>query len=81
MVVLVIYFLVAFVLAGIAAYKYGRVHPDVRGDLWEDLIVSVVLFIIFWPVVLPLALIATAIYFPLRWIYQLGDRSREKDSK
>jgi hypothetical protein len=78
---LVIYIVVAFVLAGITAYKYGRLDPDERDDIWEELSVPVVLFVIFWPVVLPLALIGAAIFFPLRWIYKLGERSREKDGK
>jgi hypothetical protein len=78
---LVIYIVVAFVLAGITAYKYGRLDPDERDHLWEELSVPVVLFVLLWPVALPLALIGAAIFFPLRWIYKLGDRSREKDSK
>jgi hypothetical protein len=77
----VIYVVVAFVLAAVAAYMYGRIDPDARDHLWEELSVPVVLFVIFWPVVLPLALIGAAIFFPLRWIYRLGERSREKDNK
>jgi hypothetical protein len=77
----VIYIVVAFVLAGVVAYKYGRIDPDERDDIWDELITPVVLFIIFWPVVLPLALTGAAIFFPLHWIYRLGERSREKDSK
>ena len=77
----VIYIVVAFVLAAVAAYMYGRIDPKQRDHLWEELSPSVVLFIIAWPVVLPLALIGAAIFFPLRWIYQLGEQSRKKDSK
>ena len=77
----VIYIVVAFVLAAVAAYMYGRIAPDERDHLWDDPIPSVVLLFIFWPVVLPFALIGVAIFFPLRWIYQLGQQSREKDSK
>jgi hypothetical protein len=77
----VIYIVVAFVLAAVAAYMYGRIDPKQRDHLWEELSPSVVLFIIAWPVVLPLALIGAAIFFALRWIYQLGEQSRKKDSK
>jgi len=77
----VIHILVAFVLAAVAAYMYGRVDPKERDHLWDDFGPSVVLFIIVWPIVLPSALIAAAIFFPLRWIYRLGERSREKDGK
>jgi hypothetical protein len=77
----VIYVLIAFVLAAVAAYMYGRIDPEHQDLIWDELSPSVVLFIIFWPVVLPLALIGAAIFFPLRWIYRLGERSREKDSK
>ena len=73
----VIYVLVAFVLAGVAAYMYGRIDPEQQDYIWDELI----LFIIFWPVVLPLALIGAAIFFPLHWIYRLGERSRKKDNK
>ena len=77
----VIYIVVEIVLSGVAAYMYGRVDPKERDHLWDDPIPSVVLLYLFWPVVLPLALIGAAIFFPLHWIYRLGERSRKKDSK
>jgi len=77
----VIYVVVAFVLAGVAAYMYGRIDPEQQDLIWDELSVPVVLFVILWPIVLPFALIGVAIFFPLRWIYQLGQQSREKDSK
>jgi hypothetical protein len=77
----VIYIVVAFVLAAVAAYMYGRIDPEHQDLIWDELSVPVVLFVILWPIVLPFALIGVAIFFPLRWIYQLGQQSREKDSK